>query len=528
MRALAALFQSRPRPNGGPPEPCKASGDTPPWGRIGPALGAIAAGSLCVLAVLFLVRSRPFVGGVDFLDYALYSRDLASNVPDVPRARYVFFPGVYVFWSSVIRWFGVDLAPLQRAHIGVLAVDAALIVAIAHAITRKVGLSLIAAPGYVFVAWRLEGLAGTTEPLGTIPFLGGLYCWVLARRADRPLLANALLGFGLGLTLFMKQQGGLLWLGILGLLAERRGGRGARSRMLSLPMLSLVACGTFLASMAIEGGGIAALRAGIEKAVSYPARGSPLENLLQALDRCGPFGPLLGLGAGLWVVMLCRRNGDAKTECFASTLGVTVFSAIGALLQYWTRPYLHYALYALPSLVMTGVLAVYRIQLALQDWASSRILRHSLGALIASLLVLASGEVLADAVVISGWPSGSTFQAMLERRYAPLCRYVRAGEDVLLIPSRQNGFHWVCRTRAIRRRWGYGFNLDNNRVENVLHTLEQTPYRSVVVVDANLSWFERTVFSHGDWRPVTLLLSRRGFRAVAHTDAATLYQRPTS
>src|SRR5438093_9667201 len=127
-----------------------------------------AAAVVCVaLAIRFLNASRPFIGGVDFYYYVLFARDLASGATDVPLARYIYFPGVYSFWKTVFRVSDGSLASLQWAYVGVLLANGILISGILTSLTRIWQAGVFASALYIFIASRIEGLYGLTEPIAT-------------------------------------------------------------------------------------------------------------------------------------------------------------------------------------------------------------------------------------------------------------------------------------------------------------------------------------------------------------------------
>ena len=70
-----------------------------------------------VQAIHYAVAARDTVEGVDFYYYVCFARDLASGANDVPVARYMYFPGVYLFWRSVLRVAGESLSALQWAYV---------------------------------------------------------------------------------------------------------------------------------------------------------------------------------------------------------------------------------------------------------------------------------------------------------------------------------------------------------------------------------------------------------------------------
>ena len=169
-------------------------------------------------AVNALLASRPSIGGIDFYFYVLNARDLADEPAHAPWARYIYFPGVYRFWETIFRVTDGTLPSLQWAYIGILLANAGLVgIVLMTSVTSWWG-GLLGSAAYFVFLYRLEGLSGSTEPISTIPFLFGLLLWNLCERHSHKIAGLVCLSLACGICLFVKQQAGLLMLGMTALI----------------------------------------------------------------------------------------------------------------------------------------------------------------------------------------------------------------------------------------------------------------------------------------------------------------------
>lgn len=492
-------------------------------------VAALSIGGLA-LAVDFLVRAQPTVGGVDFFFYLLYARDLAIGLPDVLPERYIYFPGVYTFWTFVFRVSDGSLTSLQWAYLAVLLVNGVLVGAILSTLTRRWEAGVVAASLYLVVASRIEGLEGITEPLATIPYLVGLWLWILLRERHRVPWDLAALGAGFGLALYCKQQAGLLALGAVGLLPAARSTFGAKGygvrQLVLLPVAALV---VFALAMIMEGGGGGALQRGLLFAQDYSASASWVRNVSDVFQATQPLSNMFLSSVVVWglsVWTLRRRPLASATVVLA--LGLTVCSVLGGLLQYTKRGYLHYALLQLPPALIAAGLAIFLVA-------------RGVRMLTIPSSQLAPGIVAIGVVVFLGINSAGTgafvqesaariatvhegpSQEELGTSFAPVCARVGKGAVLLTIPPRDNRIHWFCQTRSIAWKIPNPWEQTDPRVWRTM--LEEPDLAQVFVFNSSFGRFERQFLGAGDWSGFLQELAARGYRRTLDSEVGQLYQR---
>lgn len=506
--------------------------DTPKslYQKLLPVPLTLAVIALAALAVQFLTASRPFIGGVDFYYYILNARDLADGAAGAPPIRYTYFPGVYSFWTSILLVTDGSLTSLQWAYAGVMLANGILIGCILATVTRIWQAGLFATALYLFMASRVEGMYGVTEPITTIPFLAGLWLWVLLNDAGRSRAALAALATGLGLTLFSKQQGALLFLGALGLLQDpAHAARSLRQRLAGIATLFGVALLIFLGAMLLEGGGIEAVHMGLRFVMEYQPEGAWLQNASRAYDATQPVSNLFLSACAVWLALtIARRKFPELPPAVIPVLGVAVLSALGCVLQFSRRGHLHYALLFLPSAIIAGGLALHVVA-AFLNRQTRRWPRFAEAAAIIGtvlfLLVNSAGTTDFVRYISSQIVSPTRWMPhdALRQAFAPLCTRVEPGSGLLLIPQRQGIVHWECRTRAVSPVVGYRWG----PMEAAYYlTAASLPEAAGVFVFAERSGeYEQLFFRDNDRTRIIQELERLGFHETFSFDAGQLYQK---
>lgn len=495
-------------------------------------LSTVLAAALACLALQLTVESRPLIDGVDFYIYALYGRDLANGASDIPFARYHYFPGGYVFWKAVTVLSDGSLEALQWAYVGVLLCNATLIGAILIVLAESWQGGLAAAALYLLAANRLDALEGCAEPIATAPYLLGLWLWLLFSRRGWSVAGLLSLATGLGLALFVKQQGGLLALGAVGLLPLCGLPRsGAPRTFKAWCLLPLAAAAVFATAFALDGGGLPALLYGLQFAAQYQAEGSWGDHLIWVFGLTQPVSNFWLSGIVIWGLLIWQKQRwPPEYAALAPALGLSIFTVLGCMFQFAKRGYLHYSLLALPSLIIVAGL-VLALAVRWAERASPRQnLGPSLGLLAAAITLLLHSigtapllrHVTAQLVTPSR-PAGFTQQ--IKSTFTPLCRHLSPGEDLLLVPAREQVVHWLCGTRAISRALGYAWL-----------TLDYAPYRSalaspslqaVFVFGDRAGAYERDFFLANDKTVVVKDVQRSGFRETFSFGGGTLYRKET-
>ena len=319
------------------------------------ALLVAGLGWALVTACLYLVRIRPFIGDVDLFYYLCNARDM-NNHSLTSNDCYSYFPGVYSFWRTVMLTVGQRLEAIQWTYLLVILTNVLLVAAIVWRHSRCLASSLFAGCWLLVLTSRFQATGGETELLATIPLLVAVLYWSgQPLRGNRGWRYSLALGIGLALTLYAKQQAGLLSLGALALLLSYRWR--SKSDQHQLPLLiaiPVIAAVLFLLAILLEGAGWQPLQIGLATVADYEREGSWWSNLYVQLRRDETAG-LAALFSGLVLAGCLWRKNSRSTK----TLELVLFLAIGALCTLWqlrSRAYHHYMLLAAPGLVISTVL----------------------------------------------------------------------------------------------------------------------------------------------------------------------------
>ncbi len=330
------------------------------WPRVAGSL--LIHAMLCwslLCAVVYLICNRHEIGSVDFFYYVCTAHDMLSPQVTVSDHSFIYFPGVYTFWRSVMLGIGTTLADLQLGYLLLLVANAVLVGATISRLTRRLAPGLFGAVWYVVLASRFEGLAGVNEPLATAMLLGGLLLWAgQPLVGPRGLLATCLLGISLGMTVYAKQQAGLLTLGALALLllwpATKSPRRHSWAQLSAIP---LIATTVLMTGILLEGRGWIPLREALSFAAGYGTESSLLWNLYVQIRA----DELAACAAGLMVLAWCLIvwKGDRRQWAETPAFQVASWAMVGflfTLIQFVSRPYGHYMLLGIPCLVVGSVL----------------------------------------------------------------------------------------------------------------------------------------------------------------------------
>ena len=490
---------------------------------------AAATITVCALAVQLTIVARPFIGGLDFYYYIVTARDLAQGAPDVSPLRYFYFPGVYSFWKAVFSVSDGSLASLQWAYVAVLWANAVLVGVILATLTRLWQAGALAASVYLFEASRIEGFAGCTEPIATLPFLMGLWLWIVMGRAGQLRAGLMALASGFGLALYVKQHGGLLALGAIGLLAALKGNDPHRRyKVPDFLILPIGAAGVFLLAVMLEGGGVAAVRMGLLAAHEYLPHGSWLEHVDRVYGVTRPVADLFFAGCAAWAVMLiARERVPAVSDAVMLTLGLAIFSALGGLLQFWKRSYLHYTMLLLPSAIIAAGLAIYLVSEWLRRHARdaarfpSPALVLGMAAFVWMTAAGTAGFIQESAAQLASPTQWTTKEQV--RSLTPLCTAVSAGDSLLLIPPLENRVHWYCRTRPVDLKFINSW--DPTGPAPYIPLLSEPSLKYVFVYSENNSGYDKRYFQEGDWSRFFAAMDRLGFRQTESFKQGRLFQR---
>jgi hypothetical protein len=480
------------------------------------AVLVVALAAAAIATARHLIAARPRVEGIDFYYYLCVARDLADGVA-TSETRHFYFPGVYRFWRAVFALFGRSLPALQTAYMALLVANAAAIAAVVWRGAGRAAPALVSGLWYLALCSSLEGFAGATEPLATLPVLVGLAAWggePLVRR--RGLVRALALGAGLGLGVYAKQLGGLLAVGAAAMpLMNLAAPQNRRHGWAKLAVIPAAATLVLLIGILAEGEGLAPLRLGLSFASGYEAKGTPRGNLLWFASHA----PLLavasaGILAAVALLALVPRWRPLLCERWAALAGFALLAGLVALLQFSKRGYLHYALLSAPLLVAAVALVVsalvYRLPARSAVWVEATLVIAAVG----GLALTHRGEVPPPAP----WRA----QADVAADLVALKSQLQPGEDLLIIPPRRNEIHFHLGTRSQSFAPGYTWGPGSGLLEAAVHEPELD---AVLVLRTGLDRTDAETWRLLECDRAVLALGPAGFRRVAKLRASTLFRR---
>ena len=489
--------------------------------------GPVARISILLSLVIIIVPGAVFLlsasrfGGADSYFFLLYANDLAQSAAQTSFASYFYFPGSYAVWRVVAMAAGRDFLAYQIVFAFVALANAGLTAAIARAAGIGAPLAALGFLGYLMFGQRLEIAEMTTEPFVTLVALLGVWLWLVCRRRGRSGLGLALLGAGYGLAVFCKQQGAFVAVGAAGLLpflwsASRSWSRFFRDTATILAS----ALAVFVLGMALDGGGVAAVKLGVTTAAGYQGQGNFVGNLSGlAFNAKVASAALVGaVVLGPIAIAMRKRGPSAGAASGSAVWALGVATSATTLLPFAKRSYQHYALLTLPFALMAILAAL--------DWAVATTTSATRGARATGI-----AAVLAFASLIGieawAWPRPLGVRVLPHEASRGLCDEIRPEERLLLLPSRENALHWACGTNARGTRWGYTFNFQE-RPEEYIEELAKPELSQVFVFRPDSRHeYEQEVFRSHDWSGFFAALEREGFRPVKEREAGILYRRET-
>lgn len=428
-------------------------------------LVTLVLGLSVLLALRYLYVARPLIEGVDLFLFLVQARDRLSGLADSSDVLGNYFPGGHVFWQTILVMCGKSLATVQWAVVALLAVNAVLVAAIVKQTLSNWQAGVLAALWYLALASRMEGLYGTTEPISTLFALFGLLCW-----GGMPLKGAAgwwrvfFLGSGLGLALWVKQQGGLISLGAIAILAgfamTRLSNRHSILQIIALPFIAAL---VFLTAILFEGRGLAPVLNGLTLVAQYEARGVGFDNLRGAITQLGIAGCWWFFACLFWVgtfvVPMLRKE---HAEPWAAVAGFAVCASVATTVQFFTRPYLHYGLLLAPF-VPIAVITI-AVQLARKIPAHRSGFRSFPHVLIGALLVSPVIATRGGTPFFHIWPVESNLRVAHETPWhlnpeiaadlLEIATHVNAGDPLLVLPPRRYVIHFLLGTRPTQDGWG--------------------------------------------------------------------------
>jgi hypothetical protein len=427
------------------------------------ALLVAGLGWALVTACLYLVQIRPFIGDVDLFYYLCNARDM-NNHSLTSNDCYSYFPGVYNFWRTVMLTVGQRLEAIQWTYLLVIVTNVLLVAAIVWRHSRCLASSLFAGCWLLVLASRFQATAGETELLATIPLLVAILYWSgQPLRGNRGWRYSLALGIGLALTLYAKQQAGLLALGALALLLSYRWRSKADQHQLRLliaiPVMAVV---LFLVAILMAGEGWQPLKIGLATVADYESEGSWWFNLYVQLRR-DETAALAALFSGLVLAACCWRKEPRSAESLRS-LEVILFLAIGALFtlcQLRSRAYHHYMLLAIPGLVISSVLLWREVFPArVEGQRKTALLRSALILLIFVPFLRDAG--IRESFTVWRIPRSTNFAPpQLWHQQSRVAKDLQQlpgspGETLYVVPARHNSVYFVLQTQTSSPR-GYRF-----------------------------------------------------------------------
>ncbi len=494
-------------------------------------LTTLVLGAMVVATTSFLWQVRPSIGGVDFFFYIRVSREMVEDWGSVPPSCYGYFPGVYAFWRNAIRLIGDSIDGLQWCYLAVLIVNAVLVIAIVARTCRSYAAAIYAAIWYVVLCSRWQGFVGGTEPIATVFFLLGLLIWSgHPLRGKSGFISAVAMGMGLGLTVFSKQNAGLLSLGALSLLVNylflRDSRRHSFQYMVLLPVVAII---TLVVAVLMEGKGLEPFRIGLLLVEDYHTYGSWISNLnvLAKRDETALYVGVLIVLVWLGLLIGSRRwqlGWRLVGQPWFELVGFCTIAGLATLIQFQRRPYAHYAILTVPAMVIAGVLMwVHIVPWIIRHAASRRMVWFAFSILAMFPLIDFDGNhesLQVWQLRNHRWQTIWHNHSLIAKDLRRLREQVPPGKTMLIVPSRTNSPRYILHGRATKIN---SFTFDNPRVDEI----PWSQYDLVLIIDSKfVSHIDNEFWPDEKRREVIQMMNKFEFERVeVELEAMSLFRK---
>ena len=463
-----------------------------------------------------MIANWPQIGGVDFYYYITNARDWVSlPAKELSPTRYFYFPGVYIFWGTMIKWFGPHLPFLQYSYIAVLLLNSALCGMVIYRSQRALIWAILSTILYLYFAPKIEGLSGCTEPIATLFFLCALLFWDFELKTERLKFSHALAITLMTLGVFIKQQS-ILILGSVGLvtlvLTEKRW---MKKNLIAIYL------GLFLFILFtlfwLESGSLAPLLKGLSSLDKYEHHGNIWMHLAGFFNRIQPLGYTLCLSLlfFLFSAFKVKQNSiiDKQQISIIGAFGVLAFIP---LIQFKARGYPHYGLYCLPFLIIATVLlgrwGLDKLKLLFSE--KKTLVLKNICAM--ALIIFISYKVYEANLA----PVLQTYSNIENTRYQFFCNDI-VGDTIYLIPNRENAFYWICNKRPFDVEYGYSWPELPSEV--FIQRIQSGRAKSIFLFRPTVGSFEEKVLAEPNYSSIADALIANGYQTLSTNDIGTLY-----
>ena len=458
------------------------------WRWLSFAMIGITAVASLIWMTRYLLFVRPRMEGPDFYYYVCTARHLASNFQDLSIDCYFYFPGVYTFWRIALALKNASLTSLQWCYFGVMAANTLLVGAVIQRVMKNTYASIAGMFWYLAFCSRFDGFIGATEPIATLPALAGLLIWSGQPFTGPKGLTRLLaLGIGLGLSVYTRQQAGLIALGVISLFAtyfvqDKRNPIVSLRALLLLPAIATV---TLIAAILPEGHGLQPLWIGTKSMPLYGMKSNFWTTVWHTSKLVTPLAICTVLALLFWFVCLATtRYRRMVMESWFQVLAFTVVGGLFSLLPFGSRAHLHYGLIAGPMLIIASVLLVthwiYRFPLR---WRETALFRFALIVLILFPFI----QPRSTSPYFYVWPFQAPVKppqlrpwrltAGLSSDLETMKKHVQ-GENIYVLPPRQNDVHFFTGSRHQVYGWAPAISL-----QEVLRTRKMN---GVIVIEPDI------------------------------------------
>ena len=409
-----------------------------------------------VTAAAYLTVIHPVIGGVDWFYYLCYSRD-SINFHDTADNMYSYFPGIYMFWMMAMRLVGTDLGSLQCLFATALAMNCLLVGVIVYQHTQSKLVAIASALWTLILLSRFDGVHGESEIIANLFFLAGIIAWRgLALNSWKRWKSLLLFGICLGLTVYLKQQAGLLALGALVLLGEQKKRKHRWDMLLSLPGIALV---TLVLGVLTEGRGLEPISIGLSTASSYSSQNSWLMNLYTQLRHDESFWILATITTLLFVRSMNKNNPNQTAATSIRLVGFLILAGLATLIQFKIRPYHHYLLLTIPAVTISSSIIWHQHRHLLRTGGAQRLLMITL-----AILPFCWAEDYRWGYHPAQWPSAKQVEPLsawhqredIQRYIRQLAQQIPRETTLLVLPGRHNSIHYLLHSRSAAEQ-GYSF-----------------------------------------------------------------------